>query len=433
MASATNQIVLDVVVKTGKATADVKKFGTETKRQVQQIGTTAVPNLKKVEMQTRSMGQSMAGAGAAISSANGALQLMGRQGPPALQTIASGAASVAVSGFGPLSLASTAATVALSVFLSDTDEGTPKVTAMTLALERQEEVLGRLGTAADSAALGLRAATSGRTAEDQRREEQLRQARHSLRQIEENISRGTARRDLLLSGESGLAPGIALLEIERIEPGLKRLNADRLKELEIVRRISDIRTDTLKTETKIAENSRKSTGLSLASAAGFARRHGTSTFAGPRSTSESLEFFGDPLSEADAIRRVREANNIPTAAERRRQESLLNLPSMTNRMTSQQLLGQTGMHEAAAGRSQQSLELERDSQNRASSFAATASNELSLALQTQDWSGAASGFADAASTALIDAIAAGFIEASGIKKAAAGAFESLGGAFTGGE
>ena len=438
-----NQIVLDVVVDTRKATADVKTFGATTKRQVQQIGTSAVPNLKKVETSTQSMGKSMAGAGAAISSANGALMLMGRQGPPALQTVATGAASLAVSGFGPLGLAITAATVGISLMASKWgDAGTEASEAtkkMVDGLHDAERALRQLQIAEIAKRLGL--STTELTAGDELLAARGRLSVASIGhdQTRSEIERGEQRRALINKGVH--ASEIAMVEQSnrKIDARLSLLRKTAEEErqiLEPLRREVELRERALKL-LRSQELERRAASVNVKAArggsVGFPSLRGGGPgmgsgipLGGARGLSGNTVFGSGVANESMRQMQL-------DAAEDERLQQLLSDQRASDMARARELAlidSKRGVGVGVSGG--ESSALEQDAQNRARSFAEAASSQLSMALQTQDWTSAAQGFAQATSSALMDAIAAGFIESTGVKKAASSAFESIGSAFAGG-
>ncbi len=129
------KIVLAYDVQTSKAEAEVKGFSRTVETESAKSAAAAEKGASRVETQTASMAQSFKGAGTAISAANASLVLLGQQGPPALQTLASAAGSLVASGFGPMGLALAGATGLVSLVSALGNESEAAAEKMRSGLE----------------------------------------------------------------------------------------------------------------------------------------------------------------------------------------------------------------------------------------------------------------------------------------------------------
>lgn len=243
-------ILFDVKIETAKATADYKKFtevvkqgGADAAKSITTTASAAESSAKKTTAATaalagsaQTMGQKFAGAGGAISGANAALQLMGRQGPPALQTLASAAAAVAVSGFGPMTLAITGAVTVLSLLASTSD-------AATESLNRQESQVASLASQAIVARQQLEALQLGVGLGEFQIDEQIAVAEERFRAARRNLAEAEAK---LAADRKLVPPAIPGFE-GPIERGEKLVGAtraelgDREAELRLLESIRDSR------------------------------------------------------------------------------------------------------------------------------------------------------------------------------------------------
>lgn len=102
---AANAIRIPIVVDTTTGTAQVKTFAKTTETTLTNTANKVKPALGKVETQTASLGKKFKGAEGAISGMGASLQLVGTQGPPALQTLTTSFVSMLSAGVTPLTLA----------------------------------------------------------------------------------------------------------------------------------------------------------------------------------------------------------------------------------------------------------------------------------------------------------------------------------------
>lgn len=435
------QIQLSVSVDTAKATGDIKKFGTTTKTEMQSVQSTTTTSLSSMSASTQTMGQRMAGAGAAISAANASLQLMGRQGPPALQTLAAGAASVAVSGFGPLSVAIVGVTTALSLFMSTAREDGPSI--LEKRVESLSESLRRLR-------VELKAAEAGLPTEQQQLVSLISQRGPQIAGLE------ASQREFAAEIES-------LRRVRNVLQGSERTEAtDRI--VDLTQRINDIqdtltplRTELQQAEQLLALMRRKQQvdGQIAARAAtaatasrggapyipGYGPFPGVSeddavaralAFAGIQSpeqiraargnTAAFRSLFGAGATGADFITEV----DAQARADAERNALAERLRLEREGFTFARHWGLDGVSSPSGSA------ISQDALGRANLVANNLASSFSQALITQDYSGVGRAMALSFVDQVLQAIAAGAIQATGLQGAVAYGFQSLGSVFGGG-
>lgn len=416
-------IVLNVRVNGDKASSDVKKFGSTVKTEMQSVQTTTTTSLNEVNRSTRSMGERFAGAGAAISTANASLQLMGRQGPPALQTLAAGAASVAVSGFGPLSIAVVGVTTALSFLLSQSSE--------------VDEALGKI----DDALRSTKGETKSLSEEIKRLDIQLKGLRQGTERTPGEVTvfelegrlRELNRQQLLDStvGDDDYQERAKLItetlrQIDKLEQRESRLAEKRGIEAQRANEAADA-------ERRLADERRRAAiPVPAPDLGGAGPSTGGGTSTGFRSSGNNaflaesfrLDMDRQRIIDEEAQRLGRQVDAQRRAdAERDALANRLRLEREGVTMSS--LLGVDGEPGTTTSA------ISADSQARAASITRSMASSFTAALAGEDFSTVGRSIAQSVATALTDAAISGALEGFGVKKAFASGFESIGGAFLG--
>lgn len=200
--------------------------------------------MRRTGTAARGIGKDFKGAGTAISGATASLQLLGQQGPPAIQTLSASVSSLVESGFGPLGLAVAGATAAITFLVKSVGDYQTWMKEAERQTDRVSVRLKELRQARDAAVAG-RTLGEQQYLEDLGAQEKLLDAQRSLvKGLERDLEEAQAARDRLLQsdrpdprelGDAGQRIRDLQLEIE-LEQRSERILSDNVENLQLAER-----------------------------------------------------------------------------------------------------------------------------------------------------------------------------------------------------
>lgn len=460
-----DRIIIDVVLNTSQARTETATLGRTVKTELDKIeggarqAGQAIENTgRAAASSTRSMSDGFKGAGAAISGANASLQLMGAQGPPALQTLASAAASVVSSGFGPMAIVLTGVTGLVSLIAalgresdktaqsglqaleSSLSRGKDRAEELRLELVKLDAQIGglraghtgarlgqsferqQLGSEADDIRAALSLLAEIRAAEDPNLPDlnRFRRSRAALLQLQDaspfgSVS-GLSVGDSLFTGDSAKAQDALTRRLAQIVSSLARLDAAVTLEAQKAEEEARLRPPGAAGSTsRIGAPSLRGPGPSTGALVSPLRMSGDSKFHDAHADAALRQTIEDEKAAAE------EADRFLREIEEKRIED------MARRRALADIEAQRGL---AAELQRQQIEVTARSQ--AEAYSGALSSVLAQSIRSGDFDDFAFGLADATSNALVQALSRAIISATGIEDAAAGLFRSIGTAVAGG-
>jgi len=440
-----DRVQLTFAVETSQATADIKKFGATTKTEMASVDAAAKTSTASVGSSANTLSKSFAGAGASISGANAALQLLGRQGPPALQTLASAAASVAISGFGPWSLALAGATGIISLVASlgkESEKTAEKVAFLTESARKQGEAFETVRKQAESARLAIRSLESGSTTSTIQRRDQRALAQAGLSDINAQIAERTQRIAELWLGNTGLTTQAVRLETDRQYELIKQLKdkkKDYLAELreieEAERNIERLSIVTVGSEFQKGQRQFLSRGQRVGLPQEPRLREATQLLArgGPAGESELAGMISDFAAGSPVLGESVDLQPLAEQLQQRRMEEFKAWLGNVEDLIAERTAQDAGIRGEIQPMVDRRAEFVTDfGRSRAESITSSMASSFAQALTTQDYSAAGRDSGLSAAESLLETLIQGALEGTGIKQGIASAFSAAFGATGGG-